>query len=71
MKFTVDIPEEKVSFFLDLLENLNFSPIQVIDPNSIPEWQKDTVRKRIYAIDSGDEEVENWEDVKREIFFKK
>jgi hypothetical protein len=71
MKFTVDIPEEKVSFFLDLLENLNFSPIQVIDPNSIPEWQKDTVRKRIYAIDSGDEEVENWEDVKREIFSKK
>jgi hypothetical protein len=68
MKFTVDIPEEKVSFFLNLLENLNFSPIQENDTNSIPEWQKDTVRRRIYELDSGGEEVENWEDVKREIF---
>jgi len=53
MNITVDIPEEKVSFFLDLLENLNFSPIQENDTNGIHEWQKDTVRKRIYALDSG------------------
>jgi hypothetical protein len=71
MNITVDIPEEKVSFFLDLLENLNFSPIQVNDTNGIPEWQKDTVRRRIYALDSRGEEVGNWEDVKREIFSKK
>jgi len=71
MNITVDIPEEKVSFFLDLLENLNFSPIQENDTNGIPERQKDTVRKRIFALDSGGEGVENWEDVKREIFSKK
>jgi len=50
---------------------LNFSPIQENDTNSIPEWQKDTVRRRIYSLDSAGEEVENWQDVKREIFFKK
>ena len=46
MNITVDILEEKVSFFLNLLENLNFSPIQENDTNGIHEWQKDTVRKK-------------------------
>jgi hypothetical protein len=50
---------------------LNFSPIQENNTNGIPEWQKDTVRRRIYSLDSADEEVENWQDLKREIFFKK
>ena len=71
MIITVDIPEEKVSFLFDLLENLNFSPIQENETNGIPEWQKNTVRKRIYELDSGGEEEKNWEDVKREIFSKK
>lgn len=70
MKFTVDIPEDKVSFFLDLLENLQFSPIKIQEEARIPEWQKEKVRARIYAIDCGGEEVESWEDVKREIFSK-
>jgi hypothetical protein len=70
MKFTVDIPEDKISFFLDLLENLQFSPIKFQEESNIPDWQKEKVRARIYAMDYGKEEVESWEDVKREIFSK-
>ncbi|WP_439488310.1 addiction module protein [Algoriphagus sp.] len=69
MKITLDIPEDKVSFFLELLENLNFKPMT--DPYKVPEWQQNEVTKRIYAIESGEMEVEKWEDVRRELFHKK
>ncbi|WPR73413.1 addiction module protein [Algoriphagus sp. NG3] len=39
--------------------------------SSIQEWQKVEVDKRISAIRSGKIEIENWEDVKKEIFHKK
>ncbi len=69
MKITLDIPEDKVSFFLELIENLNFTPLK--ESISVPEWQQKEVAKRIYAIETGEMEVKKWEDVKREIFGKK
>ena len=66
MKITLDIPEDKVSFFLELIENLNFTPVR--EKISVPGWQEEEVVKRIYAIETGEMEVEKWEDVKRDIF---
>lgn len=70
MKITLDIPSEKVSFFLELIENLNFSTVD-IENQSIPEWQINEAKKRIYNINNGEMKVEIWEDVKDEIFKKK
>ena len=70
MKITLDIPSDKVSFFLELIENLNFTTVD-IENQSIPEWQKDEAIKRIYAIKNGEMKIEMWEDVKDEIFKKK
>ncbi len=70
MKITLDIPSEKVSFFLELIENLNFSTVD-IENQSIPEWQINEAKKRIYDINNGEMKVEIWEDVKDEIFKKK
>jgi len=69
MKITLEIPEDKVSFFLELLENLNFTPLK--ESSSIPAWQQEEVAKRIYALEAGEMEVETWENVKVEIFGKK
>jgi len=70
MKITLEIPSDKVSFFLELIENLNFSTVD-IENQSIPEWQINEAKKRIFAIKNGDMKVEIWEDVKDEIFNKK
>lgn len=70
MKITLEIPSDKVSFFLELVENLNFSTVD-IENQSIPEWQIDEAKKRIYAIKNGEMKIELWEDVKEEIFKKK
>lgn len=70
MKITLEIPSDKVSFFLELIENLNFSTVD-IENQSIPEWQINEAKKRIYAIKNGEMEIELWEDVKEEIFKKK
>lgn len=70
MKITLDIPSEKVSFFLELIENLNFSTVD-IENQSIPKWQINEAKKRIYDINNGEMKVEIWEDVKDEIFKKK
>lgn len=70
MKITLEVPSDKVSFFLELIENLNFSTVD-IENQSIPEWQIDEAKKRIYAIKNGEMKIELWEDVKEEIFKKK
>lgn len=70
MKITLEIPSNKVSFFLELIENLNFSTVD-IENQSIPEWQINEAKKRIFAIKNGDMKVEIWEDVKDKIFNKK
>lgn len=67
MKITLDIPSDKVSFFLELIENLNFTTVD-IENQSIPEWQKDEAIKRIHAIKNGEMKIEMWEDVKDKIF---
>ncbi len=45
MKITLDIPSDKVSFFLELIENLNFPTVD-IENQPIPEWQIDEAKKK-------------------------
>ena len=66
MKITLDIPENKYQFFLELVKSLNFIKV---DENDfvVPEWQKKIVRDRIK--DTKPEEYLSWDEVEDKFKF--
>jgi hypothetical protein len=46
-QFTVEIPENQIKFFTELMKNLNISLKELeVDDLSVPEWHKNIVRER-------------------------
>lgn len=65
-QFIINVPDDKQSFFEELMNNLDFS----IEGNDmvnepIPEWHKEEVRKRIENVK--EEDYLPWEEVKKQI----
>lgn len=47
-QFTISIPDNKASLFLEFMKNLSFvKEIQQVEDVDIPQWQKDVVRERM------------------------
>ena len=47
-QFTISIPDNKASLFLEFMKSLNFvKEIQQVEDIDIPQWQKDVVRERM------------------------
>jgi hypothetical protein len=59
---TLNIPDSKFQFFMELIKNLGFKE-SVID---IPEEHKEAVRKRMEASSIDPERLLNWEEVQNE-----
>jgi hypothetical protein len=57
----LNIPENKFKFFMELVKNLGFVKATDI---SIPEEQKQEVRRRIAESEKNPERLLDWNDVK-------
>ncbi len=66
MRITLDIPENKYKFFLELMNNLNF--IKVEESEEVPQWQQDEVARRLDLIEKGELKTRNYEEAKKDIF---
>ena len=66
MKITLDIPENKYQFFLELIKSLNFITVEDREL-TIPEWQKKIVRDRIK--NTKPEDYLSWEEVEKQFKF--
>lgn len=60
-KISIEVPDEKYPFFIELMNNLGFNLDQDI---SIPEAQKELVRKRIQLSQKEPSRILDWDDVK-------
>lgn len=58
---TIRLPEERYSFFMELIANLGLEVESDID---IPEWQKNIVRERIAEYKANHDIAIPWDDVK-------
>ncbi len=65
MKVTLEIPENKYQFFLELVSNLGFERVEEI---YIPEEHKTIVRDRIK--NSNPEELIPWKEARKKLSFK-
>ena len=61
MKVTIDIPENKYKFFMDLVRNLGFN--QVEEDFIIPEEHKAIVRERTVKSKENPDRLLDWDDV--------
>ena len=60
--FTVDVPEDQVEFFKELMEENGFSAAE--DDLEIPEEHKAIVRERMQAYRKDPSRLLDWEDIK-------
>lgn len=64
---TLNIPETKFNFFMELIKQLGIEAD--IKGYHIPEEHKNEVRKRIEASEKNPERLQDWDDVKNDFKF--
>ncbi|MEF8846507.1 MAG: hypothetical protein V5A59_13605 [Bacteroidales bacterium] len=62
------VPDNKYSFFIELLNNFDFVTIEE-EGIEIPEEQKDKVRERMKKSQSNPSRLLKWNEVKKKIQF--
>lgn len=65
MKITIDLPDDKAIFFLELVKNLNFSVVDNQLELDIPDFHKSILEERIEAYKRNPDDLLDWEDVKK------
>lgn len=63
---TLKIPDNKLSFFMELIKQLGFEVTQEVE---IPEEQKKIVRERISSAKP--EDMIPWKDARKQLTFKR
>ena len=69
MKLTLDIPNNQVDFFLQLIRNLNFDITiekKEVDAD-IPEWHKAILEERLAKYETDTSGFVKWDDLKKNI----
>ena len=66
---TLNIPDDKYSFFMELLENFEYIIIEK-DPPEITEEQKSIVRERIDKSKDDPSRLLNWDEAKKKLKYK-
>ena len=61
---TLEIPENKLAFFMELFEQLK---LNVLEDPDIQEWQKEEVLDRMKKSDKTPERLLEWEKIKHQI----
>ena len=62
------IPDNKYSFFIELLKNFDFVTIEE-EGIEIPEEQKNKVRERMKKSQSDPSRLRKWDEIKKKIKF--
>ncbi|MEN8248919.1 MAG: addiction module protein [Bacteroidota bacterium] len=65
-QITINIPESKYNFFIELIHNLGFKKAEEYD---IPEEHKAIVRERIEKYNQDPDRLLYWEDVQDDFKF--
>ena len=65
---TLNIPDNKYQFFLELIKSLNFITIDKDDP-AVMEWQKEIVRERTLKSKENPDRLLDWEDIQDKFKF--
>jgi hypothetical protein len=66
MRITLDIPDNKYKFFLELVNSLDF--IKIEESEAVPQWQQDEVARRLDLIEKGELKTRSYEEAKKDIF---
>jgi hypothetical protein len=64
MKITLNFPDSKAAFILELLRNLKFVSIEKTE--DIPQWHKDILDERIAEYEKNPNDLIDWEDIQKE-----
>lgn len=63
-QITLNIPEKKFNFFLELFQQLG---LEVTEQIEVPQWQQVEVLKRMELSKANPERLLDWEQVKEEL----
>jgi len=64
--FNISIPDQKIEFFKELMDNLGFAQIEPMDEFDIPEHHKKILDQRLKNYEENPESYRDWEDVIKE-----
>jgi hypothetical protein len=64
-RITINVPDNKYQFFLELIHNLGFDKVEDLE---IPEEHKEIVRERIK--NSKSEDLISWKEARKQLKFK-
>jgi len=64
-QITLNIPDEKFPFFIELIENMDF--VCIIDDYDIPEVHQKLVMERFEKARKNPERLLDWDEVKRSL----
>jgi hypothetical protein len=67
MKITLDIPDDNIEFFLELIKKLNLSVVDNQLGLNIPEWHKKIIDERLLWAKQNPDKLLNWEDVLKDL----
>jgi hypothetical protein len=67
MKITLNIPDDKAIFFLDLIKNLNFTIVNDQIELDIPDFHKKILNERMESYKKNPGEELDWDQVKKDL----
>lgn len=67
-QFTITVPDNKISFFIELIKSIDFLKINEPDVMlEIPDWHKSIIDKRLKEYRENPENVIDWEVAQKQI----
>lgn len=67
MKITINLPDDKAIFFLELVKNLNFSIVDKQLELDIPDFHKKILDERLKEYKNNPDDLLDWDEVKRDL----
>ncbi|MFN0037166.1 MAG: addiction module protein [Saprospiraceae bacterium] len=64
MKLTLEIQEEKIPFFLELIRNFNFVRVDNTDKLTLTDEHLAILEERLAAYEAAPDDVVTWEEVR-------
>jgi hypothetical protein len=64
-QITLNIPDEKFPFFIELIENMDF--VSIIDDYDIPELHQKLVIERFEKVKKNPDRLLDWDKVKKSL----
>jgi Putative addiction module component len=64
MKFTIEIREDKISFFLELIRNFNFVKLEASDKPTLTPEHLAILEERLAAYEADPDNFVTWDEVR-------